>query len=53
MKYQINALVRVACMGELIATPHIDVEAARDEMEYLVGFTDFSHFIASDRSLSI
>jgi hypothetical protein len=30
-----------------------DVEAARDEKEYLRGYSDFSHFIASDYSLSI
>jgi len=31
----------------------IDVEAARDENEYLRGYVDFAHFIASDYSLSI
>jgi hypothetical protein len=30
-----------------------DVEAARDENEYLRGYPDFAHFIASDYSLSI
>jgi hypothetical protein len=30
-----------------------DVEAARDEKEYLQGYSDFSYFIASDYSLSI
>ena len=30
-----------------------DVESARDKKEYLRGFSDFSHFIASDYSLSI
>jgi hypothetical protein len=36
-----------------MAAPQIDVESARDEKEYLHGFADFSHFIASDFSLSI
>lgn len=31
----------------------IDIEAARDENEYLQGFADFSCYIASDYSLSI
>ncbi|PVH70378.1 hypothetical protein DL98DRAFT_540902 [Cadophora sp. DSE1049] len=30
-----------------------DVEAARDETEYLQGFADFSQYVASDLSLSI
>jgi hypothetical protein len=30
-----------------------DIEAARDENEYLRGYADFSHFIASDYSLSV
>ncbi|KAH7395618.1 hypothetical protein BKA64DRAFT_745812 [Cadophora sp. MPI-SDFR-AT-0126] len=30
-----------------------DIEAARDETEYLQGFTDFSQYVASDLSLSI
>src|ERR1700692_260382 len=36
-----------------MAAIQADVEAALDEMEYLPGFADFSHFIASDHSLSI
>jgi hypothetical protein len=36
-----------------MAPPQIDLEAARNEEEYLPGFADFSHFIASDYSLSI
>lgn len=36
-----------------MAPPEVDVEAARNESEYLQGFADFSHYIASDLSLSI
>ncbi|PMD67495.1 uncharacterized protein K444DRAFT_550925 [Hyaloscypha bicolor E] len=36
-----------------MAAIQADVEAALDEKEYLPGFADFSHFIASDHSLSI
>jgi len=37
----------------LMAHIQPDVEAARDENEYLRGYVDFSQFIASDYSLSI
>jgi len=36
-----------------MAAIQADVESALDETEYLPGFADFSHFIASDHSLSI
>lgn len=36
-----------------MAEAQIDVEAARDEGEYLQGFADFSQYVASDLSLSI
>jgi len=36
-----------------MAEVQIDIEAARDKDEYLQGFSDFAHYIASDYSLSI
>ncbi len=36
-----------------MAQIQVDIEAARDENEYLQGFADFAQYIASDYSLSI
>ncbi len=36
-----------------MAQIQIDVEAARNDDEYLQGYVDFSHYVASDYSLSI